>query len=80
MAKTGLNFGYIDRLRTLLGFFNLKLHGVAVIQGLETIANNAGKMDKDVSAGFLGDKSITFGCVEPLDGAFFHTAKSFPEN
>lgn len=57
--RPGLYFRYFNRLRAFLSFLNLKLDCVAVVQRFEAIANNAGKVDKDVAARFSGDKTIT---------------------
>jgi hypothetical protein len=48
------------------GVFHLKLNTLALNESLETFPVNSAVVDEDVSAIFLGDKSITLGLIEPF--------------
>ena len=47
--------------------YDFKLDRLALVESSKTVPLNSRKMNKNVTADFLFDKSIAFGIIEPLD-------------
>jgi hypothetical protein len=66
-----LKLYHILGLRTSVAFHNFEFDFLAFFQGTKTIPGNIAVMDKDVSAVFLGNKSISLGIAEPFNFASY---------
>jgi len=74
--KTTLLYGNIYGSRTFLPLFYVKCDSVAFFECFETIANNAGVVNKDIRAVFLFDEAVSLLVVEPLHRAICHSDNS----
>ena len=54
-------------LGTLRPVYDFKLDRLALVESSKTVPLKSRKMNKNVTAAFLFDKSIAFGVIEPLD-------------
>lgn len=53
-------------LRSFLALDDLKLDGIAFLQGLEAFTLNGRVVNEDVSSALLADEAVTLGIIEPL--------------
>jgi hypothetical protein len=60
---------YVRRLKALGAFFDGELYLLTFLQIFETFRLDCAIVDKDVGFTRALDKTISFACVEPLDGA-----------
>ena len=63
----------IDGRRTFFTLFDGEGYAIALVQGLETVCNDAGKMNEYVRSVFLFDETITFFLVEPFYRSICHS-------
>ena len=76
--KSG-NLGHIGRLRPFLSLDDLKLHLVALLQALVAFGGDGAVVNEYIRSIVSAEEAVSFGVVEPLDGAFetFHVRPSF---
>jgi hypothetical protein len=63
----GSGFSYVGCLRAFGALNDLKLDGVAFLQGLVSIPIDRGVVDKNIGAIVSANKSIAFRIIEPFD-------------
>jgi len=62
----GLDHFDSSRLQPLRPLFNIKLHFLAFFEGMLSLANDCRMVDKHIRSIILGQKTITFGVIEPF--------------
>jgi hypothetical protein len=68
-----LKLGHFCRLKALIGVRYLEFHAVALFEGLEPVAIDAGKVDKHIlSTLILGDETKTFFIIKPFNCTLRH--------
>lgn len=67
-----LYFGNVHCLRSLVSLRNLKFHGLTFVKSLKTVTLDSCIVDKDISATFFLNETITLRIIEPLDLSSCH--------
>src|SRR5208283_1621316 len=73
------DLGHIGRLWPLLSLDDLKLHLVSLLQALVAFGGDGAVVNEYIRSIVSAEEAVSFGVVEPLDGAFetFHVRPSF---
>ena len=77
LALIGLKFYNVCSLQAFRAVRNIKTHGLAFRECLETCSLDCGVMNENVCAIFLGYEPKTLGIIKPLNSSLCH-AKTPP--
>jgi hypothetical protein len=72
-----LDLGNVCGLQTLRAAFNFELHLIAFVQVSVTFTSDRLVVNEHIFTTRAGDKSETFGAIEPLHCALFHGTDPF---
>ncbi len=76
-GRSDLERLYVGSLPALGSLYDVKLHGLTLLQTLESTGVDCGVMHEDVFAVLARNKAEAFRVIEPLHGTLFHTGAFF---
>lgn len=72
-----LQDSYVGSLQSLGALLDDEFHPLTLAQRAESLAFDCREMDEHILSGIAGDKAISFGIAEPLDGSGFSLGHFF---
>ena len=76
-GRSGLERLYVGSLPALGTLYDVKLHGLTLLQTLETTRVDCRVVHEDIFAVLARDKAEALRVIEPLHGTLFHTSVYF---